>query len=262
MKYSACIEMLFQEVPFLERIAKAKQAGFSHVEFWCWWEKDIPAIKDALAETGMQVAVFQGNKEGTMIDPGDHRKYCDGVMESLETAKTLGAGSLFCLTDVLGEDRTVVPPPHEIAEHSKEEAILKVMATLAPEAEKAGVRLLMEPLNTLVDHAGYHIHHSDIAWALHEKIDHPNVKVLYDIYHMQIMEGNITETLKKNFDAIGHIHVADVPGRHEPGSGEINYQHIAKTLRELNYEGIVGFEFEPTGATDAALAKTKEWFGF
>ncbi|MBN1675600.1 MAG: TIM barrel protein [Kiritimatiellae bacterium] len=262
MKYSACIEMLFQEVPFLERIAKAKEAGFSHVEFWCWWEKDLPAVKQKLAETGMQVAVFQGNREGTMIDPCDQQKYVDGVLKSMEAAKELGAKALFCLTDVLGPDRTVVPPPHPIAEAQKEGAILEVMAKLAPEAEQAGVTLLMEPLNTLVDHAGYHIHHSQIAWDLHAKIDHPNVKVLYDIYHMQIMEGNIIQTLRRNFDAIGHIHVADVPGRNEPGSGEINYGNIAKVLKNLNYDGIVGFEYEPTGATGESLKQAKAWFEF
>jgi hydroxypyruvate isomerase len=180
----------------------------------------------------------------------------------METARSLGARALFTLTDVLGEDRTVVPPPHAIPDDAKEGAILKVMEELAPKAKEAGVTLLLEPLNTLVDHSGYHIHHSGIAWVLHGKIGHPNVKVLYDAYHMQIMEGNIINTIRKNFGAIGHIHIADVPGRHEPGSGEINYRTIAGVLKDLNYQGIVGFEYEPTNSTVASLKTAREWFGF
>lgn len=262
MKYSACIELLFTEVPFIKRIAAAKKAGFTHIEFWDWRNKDLPAIKEECKKNGMKVGAFQGSIQGTMIDRKDHKKYCDGVRLSLEAAKDLGATGIFCLTDILGEDRCVVPPPHKIPEAQKEKAILSAINELAPEAKKAGVVLLMEPLNTLVDHAGYHINFSRIAWDLHKKIKHPSVKILYDIYHMQIMEGNLIETIRKNMNAIGYIHVADVPGRHEPGSGEINYRPIQAALTKSGYRGIVGFEFAPSGKSNESLQESKKIFGF
>ena len=170
---------------------------------------------------------------------------------------------IFCMTDILrDEDRTVDPPARPISPAEKEAAILAVMETLGKEAAKAGVTLLMEPLNVLVDHAGYYIQRSSIAWDLHRKIGHPNVKVLYDVYHMQIMEGNIIATIRQNIDAIGYVHVADVPGRHEPGTGEINYVNVARALRDVGYGGLVGFEYMPTTGTELSLASSKEAFGF
>ncbi len=262
MKFSACIEMLFTDSPFLERPARAKAAGFDGVEFWLWKDKDLDALKAEVDRLGLEVATFQGNTEGHLIDPADHEAYCAGVMESLGAARRLGAQGLFCMTNILGEDRTVVPPERQVPEPDKEAAIVEAMKRLGPEAAKAGVTLLMEPLNTLVDHAGYHISRSSIAWDLHRRIDHPNVKVLYDIYHMQIMEGNIIETLRAHIGAVGHIHVADVPGRHEPGTGEINYANVARAIRDLGYGGYVGMEFLPTAGSEEALEETRSIFGF
>ena len=116
MKYSACIEMLFTEYPFLERIRRAKANGFTHVEFWLWQGKELEGIGEALQKNGMKLGVFQGNTRGRMVDPADHQAYCDGVRESIEVAKRLGAEKLFCMTDILREDRTVEParPPHTL----------------------------------------------------------------------------------------------------------------------------------------------------
>ena len=253
MKYSACIEMLFQEVGLVERIYKAKEAGFQAVEFWLWQPKDLDGIKKALNETGLEVAVFQGNIEGRMIDPKDNDMYINGVKKSVEAAKKVGAKHLFLMTDILQEDRTVLEPPYAISEEAKIASIRKVLNTLKPVAEEAGITMVIEPLNIYVDHKGYYLSHSKPAFDLVREIASPNIKALYDIYHMQIMEGNIIQTLKDNMDAIGYIHIADVPGRNQPGTGEINYKNIFKVLREMNYQGMVGFEFEPTGNSEDVL---------
>jgi hydroxypyruvate isomerase len=255
MKYSACIEMLYPEYGFVERIYKAKEAAFKAVEFWLWQPKDLDAIKKALDETGLELAIFQGNIEGRMIDPRDNDLYINGVIKSIETAEKLGTKHLFLMTDILKEDRSVLEPAYPISEEEKIKSIKYVLNTLKPIAEKAGITLVVEPLNILVDHKGYHLSHSEPAFRLVREINSPNIKVLYDVYHMQIMEGNIIQTLKHNMDAIGYVHIADVPGRHEPGTGEINYRNIFKTLRELHYEGIVGFEFEPSERTCDSLKK-------
>jgi hydroxypyruvate isomerase len=242
MKYSACIEMLFQEYGFVERIYKAKEAGFQAVEFWLWQPKDLEAVKKALEETGLEAAVFQGNIEGRMIDPRDNEIYINGVKKSLEAAKKLGAKHLFLMTDILQEDRTVLEPPYPISEEDKIKSIRYVLSSLKPLAEEAGVTLVLEPLNIYVDHKGYYLSHSKPAFDLVREIGSPN-----------IMEGNIIQTLRNNMDAIGYIHMADVPGRFQPGTGELNFTNIFKAIRELNYQGVVGFEFEPTGRTEAVL---------
>lgn len=247
MKYSACIEMLFQEYGLVERIHKAKASGFQAVEFWLWQNKDLDAIKKALDETGLEVCVFQGNIEGRMIDPKDNEIYIQGVKKSLEAAKKLGAKHLFLMTDILKEDRTVLEPPYPISDEDKVKSIKHVLNALKPLAEEAGITLVIEPLNIHVDHKGYYLSHSKPAFDVVREIGSKNIKVLYDIYHMQIMEGNIIQTIRDNLDAIGYIHIADVPGRFQPGTGEINYTNIFKALNEFGYEGYVGFEFEPKG---------------
>lgn len=253
MKYSACIEMLFQEHDFIRRIFAAKRAGFQAVEFWLWQNKDIQGIRNALQQTGLTVGVFQGNTEGRMTDPGDHDLYVAGVRTSIKTAQLLGARTLFLMSDILQQDRSVLEAAHPIAADAKLAATKQVLRTLAPEAEAAGITFVIEPLNTLVDHKGYSLNRSAPAFEIVREIGSPNIKVLYDAYHMQIMEGNIIQTLRANMDAIGYVHVADVPGRHEPGTGELNYRSIFQTLQELNYDGTVGFEFEPTGNTEEVL---------
>lgn len=262
MKYSACIEMLFQEVEFVQRIYEAKKAGFDAIEFWLWQNKDLDAIKQALAETGMEVGIFQGNTEGRMIDPADNEKYVNGVKKSIETAKQLGAKHLFLMSDILKADRTVQEPPYIIAAKDKIKSVKNVLNALKPLAEDAGITLVIEPLNIYVDHKGYYLDHSKPAFDIVKEIDSSNIRVLYDIYHMQIMEGNLIQTIKDNIDFIGYIHVADVPGRNEPGTGEINYKNIYQTLHHLGFEKHVGFEFSPTGDTRCALKEAKAIFQF
>ena len=255
MKYSACIEMLFQELDFCDRIYAAKEAGFQSVEFWLWQNKDLAGIQKALKETGLTAGIFQGNIEGRMTDPADYNLYIKGVRESVKTAKLLGAKYLFLMSDILQADRSVLEPPRPISDADKLAATKRVLKTLAPDAEAAGITFVIEPLNTLVDHRGYSLNHSAPAFSIVREIGSPSVRALYDVYHMQIMEGNIIQTLRSNLDAIGYVHIADVPGRHEPGSGEINYRNVFKVLRELGYGGTVGFEFEPTGRSEDVLAK-------
>lgn len=262
MKFSACIELLFPDTPFLDRIGRAKACGFSHVEFWLWTNKNVDAVGERLSKEGMKLGVFQGNNAGRMVDPLDHNKYCDSVRESFGVAKKLGCSNLFCMTDILREDRTVDPGARALSFVEKEEAVVSVLKELAPEAKKQGITLLAEPLNTLVDHAGYFIEKSQIAWRINELVNHPNAKVLYDIYHMQIMEGNIISTIKDHIDAIGYVHVADVPGRNEPGTGELNFHNIVKALKSLRYGGVVGFEYSPTVATEESLKVARAAFGF
>lgn len=255
MKYSCCIEMIFTEFDFVERIYKAKEAGFDAVEFWCWENKDLAAVKKALDETGLELAIFQGNIEGRMIDPKDNDLYIEGVLRSVQMAKQMGTKNLFLMSDIMNEDRSVLEAPYPLSDLQKMESTKAVLRRLIPVAEENGITFVVEPLNTTVDHRGYSLCHSQPAFELIREIGSKNIKVLYDAYHMQIMEGNVINTIKSGIDAIGYFHVADVPGRFEPGTGELNYKNIIKALSSYGYDGKVGFEFEPQNGSSMETVK-------
>ncbi len=254
MKTSVCIEMIFTEVPFLERIDKAAEAGFDAIEFWNWENKNLPAIRAAAERNGLGIASFQSNLGGTLIHPDQRESFVAGIAESLGKAQEMGAPSLFLLTDELGEDRSVRFQFPELSDEAKYQSVLDGLKALAPLAEEAGVTLVLEPLNVHVDHPGYFLNRSSVGLDLVRAVGSPRIKLLYDIYHMQVMEGNIIDTLTSNLDAIGHVHVADVPGRHEPGTGELDYANIFRALRQAGYDRYVGFEFEPTVSSEQAAA--------
>lgn len=255
MKFSCCIEMIYTEYPFLDRIQKAKDDGFDYVEFWNWNDKDIDAIERKLREVGIGLATFQGSIRGVMVDENDREIYIEDMKKSIAMAKRLGAKAIFCMSDILQEDRSVKPHSREISKEEMYANSVSVLRELAPFAEGAGITLVIEPLNTLVDHRGYSLCSSAEGVAIVEAVNSPAVRLLYDAYHMQIMEGNIIESIRNHWKCFGHFHIADVPGRHQPGTGELNYGNILKALKETGYEGIVGFEFAPTGQSEAVIAE-------
>jgi hydroxypyruvate isomerase len=246
MKASVCIEMIYTELPFLDRIRAAADQGFDAIEFWNWDNKDMPAIQRTAKEAGIDIATFQSNRGGTLINPAQRQAFLDGIRESLAKARDMGVKNLFLLTDELGEDRSVKFRFPELSFEQQRHSVREGLKALAPLAEEAGVTLMLEPLNIRVDHPGYHLHASADGLDLVRSVGSPNIRLLYDIYHMQVMEGNLIPTLTGNLDAIGHVHVADTPGRHQPGTGEINYAVILQKLRDTGYDGYVGLEFEPT----------------
>jgi hydroxypyruvate isomerase len=133
-----------------------------------------------------------------------------------------------------------------------------VESRVAPDAEEAGVTLVLEPLNTAVDHPGYYLTSTAEGIEIVEEVGSPSVQLLYDVYHQQITEGNVIDTITDHVEHIGHIHIADVPGRHEPGTGELNYANVFDAIDDADYEGYVGCEFSPTGDPDAAMADVLE----
>ncbi|HMD89607.1 MAG TPA: TIM barrel protein [Anaerolineaceae bacterium] len=255
MKTSVCIEMIYTEYPFLERIQKAAQQGFDAIEFWNWDNKDMPAIKETAQKAGIKIATFQSNLGGTLIHPEHRAGFIAGIQKSLNKANEMGVVAMFLLTDELGKDRSVRYQYPQLSENEKYESVRVGLKMIAPLAEMAGVTLVLEPLNIYVDHPGYFLHGSALGFDLIRDVDSPNIRLLYDIYHMQVMEGNLINALTHNLDVIGHIHVADVPGRHQPGTGEINYANIFKSLKAAGYEKYVGFEFAPTVPSEQAAAE-------
>jgi len=249
VKLSVCIEMIFRELPFLDRIDAVFEAGFPAFEFWGWRSKDIKGILNKKQEHELAVSSFGVEPVGRIIDYNTKDEFIEGVKGSIDTAHKLECTRLIVTT---GNEMKNVP------RETQHENIVKCLREAAKHAEKADVTLVLEPLNILVDHKGYYLYSSKEGFEILREVNSPNVKLLYDIYHQQITEGNLIDTITKNISSIDHFHSADVPGRHEFGTGEINYASVLRKIDELGYDGFVGLEFMPLKNSKEALKKVKE----
>ena len=249
---SACIEPMYSELPFLERFQAAKDDGFQFVEFWSWTDKDLDAVRDAAASAGIGIAGFNGDAELSMINPDQKEAYLAFLRRSVEAAKKGGARSVTIHSNGLGEGGAVIDPYENLSDSLKLCAMFDTLKACAEMAEESGVAMNLEPLNVTTDHVGNFLQTTRMAAEMTRLIGSPKLKVLYDAYHMQLNEGSLCDNIRAYGDQFGHIHVADAPGRHEPGTGEINYVNVLACLEEIGYGGLVGFELIPK--TDTAEA--------
>ncbi len=252
MLKSICIEMLLTHVDFYDRFKLAKEAGFNAIEFWGWQGKDLPRIKALTEQYGLAITSFSGDADYSLCDDTHTGKYIAYAEESMKHAQFLNCPVCVIHSNALGEGGVVVnhyasaDPAHLYAN------MLRALMLLKPIAEKYKITLALEALNTHVDHVGNALYNTYDAAHLIRLVNSPCIKVLYDIYHMQIMHGNILQTIDDCADTFGHIHIADVPGRHEPGTGEINYPAVFAKLRASAYKGPVAFELSAATTFDAA----------
>ena len=249
---SACIETLYTELPFLERFRAAKADGFDFVEFWSWTDKDLAAVKAAADAAGVGISGFNGDAELSLIDPAQKTAYKAFLRRSLDAARRIGARSVTVHSNGLGEGGRVLCPYDDLSDAVKLCTMFDTLKIAAEWAENCGVQINLEPLNVTTDHPGNFLRHTRTAAELTRLIGSPNLKVLYDVYHMQLNEGSLCDHIRAYADQFGHIHVADAPGRHEPGTGEINYTKVLAHLEKCGYTGRVGYELFPE--TDTATA--------
>jgi hydroxypyruvate isomerase len=238
--------MVFTDLPFTERVRRIDDLGFA-VEIWSFHDKDLAA----LAATGARFSSMTGYLHGDLHDP-------EGAREVVRTA-----GTAIRAAAELGVPRLVVHPGELIDGHAARPRYRSTgpmwlsaqhgLAALGELGASAGVTFCLENLNTIVDHPGVPLTRAKDTLALVESVDHPHVKMMLDLYHAQIGEGNLTELVRRAGAAIGEIQVADVPGRCEPGTGEINYRAVARALRDSGYTGPVGMEAYAAGDSVAAL---------
>lgn len=257
MIYSLCIEMLFKEKDFYDRLEMVKNAGFGHFEFWTWKDKDVNRIRSSAKALGLSVASFSGDDQYSMVCETENDLYVQFVENSIETAKILDCKHLVIHSDQLLPDGSA-RRTNSLDDEQKMANMVKVLKQLSRIAEKEKVSLVFEPLNTLVDHRYYFANDPQAAFDLIDEVGSEYVKVLYDVYHMQIMKGNVIETIEKNISRIGYVHFADVPGRHEPGTGELNCKNILMKLSDLRFNGIVGFELFPQRDSILAIERIKD----
>ncbi len=259
IKLSACIEMLFRELPFEERVAAAAEAGLQAVEFWGWDNKDLPAVAGALAAAKLPLAgLCIGTRDEAkkkqwgargLLDRRNHELFLSMIQESAAATADLLNVRTYIVT--VGQE---LPIPRYLQHAS----IVDGLRRAAPLCEKLGITLVVEPLNPMVNHRGYYLASSYEAFDILRQVESPAVKLLFDIYHQQITEGNLIDNLTMNAPYIGHIHVADVPGRNQPGTGEIAYDRVLAALNGAGYGGYVGLEYLPKDCTTAqSLAHIK-----
>lgn len=247
MKLSVCIDAVFNGWDFIDGMKATKSAGIDAIEFWSWWNKDINAIDRARKDLGLEVAAFC-TKFISLVDASKRQGYKAALSETIEVAKKLE-----CTTIITQVGQEI---PH-LDRGKQQESLIQSLRECVPILEEKGMTLVFEPLNTITNHKGYYLWSSEEAFEIQRIVGSSHVKVLYDIYHQQIMEGHLISRISENIQHIGHFHSAGNPGRHELSIGEINYPEVFKAIRKTGYTGYMGLEYFPSKDPMEGLAEVK-----
>lgn len=258
MELGLCIEMVFSKLPFRERLKKAAALGFKNVEMW-FVDMSFKGTADELARisdvndvkiTNTVIGAPDGSIGGGLTNPTNRSKWLERAKMTIEFTKNAQIPA------------TIVCTGNEVEGTANEQIMESVMEGLKQTlemAEKAGITLLLEPLNCKYDHPGYWLTSSDKAAEICRKLNSQYMKILYDCYHMQIMEGDVIRHIERNIDVIGHFHAAGVPGRHELYNGEINYPFVLLQIEKLGYNGVFGLEYEPSTDEAESVRRTVQY---
>jgi len=249
-RFAANLTLLFTEVPFPDRFASAARAGFDGVEYLFPYDHDPRRLRALLDEHHLTQVLhnlpagdWSAGERGIACHPRRTAEFADGLDRAVEYAVALGCDRLNCLAGI-------VPPGVDAAEaHATLVGNLKVAA---PRLAAAGIKLLIEPINTR-DVPGFFLNRTSQAVDIVREVGSDNLFLQYDVYHMQIMEGDLAKTIERHLPLIAHIQLADVPGRHEPGTGTIAFDSLLAGIDRLGYGGWVGCEYNPAGSTEEGL---------
>ncbi|MBS0593742.1 MAG: hydroxypyruvate isomerase [Proteobacteria bacterium] len=249
-KFAANLTMLFNEHDFLARFDAAAKAGFQAVEFLFPYAFPAAEIKARLQANGLQLVLhnlpagnWEGGDRGVACDPARVAEFRSGVAQAIEYAAALGVPQLNCLAG---------KAPAGVAEAELRRTFVANLRFAAAELKKAGLKLLIEPINTF-DIPGFYLSRSTQAIDILDEVGADNAYLQYDIYHAQRMEGELAATMSRYLPRIAHIQLADNPGRNEPGTGEIHYPFLFRHLDRIGYAGWIGCEYKPAGSTEAGL---------
>lgn len=255
-QFAANLTLLFNEYPFLERFEAAAQAGFGAVEFQFPYAFDAQAIAAKAQEYALKIVLhnlpagdWAAGDRGIACHPDRVNEFQEGVFRAIEYAHTLGVKQLNCLAGIAPEGLSVSTAHHTFVHN---------LHFAADKLEEAGIKLLIEPINRY-DIAQFFLHRSAQALALLDELAHGNVYLQYDVYHAQRSEGELIATMKGALERIGHIQIADNPGRHEPGTGEINYRKLFSLLDEWGYPGYIGCEYLPANTQAGGTLQGLRW---
>jgi hydroxypyruvate isomerase len=258
-KPSLCLEMLFQDRPFVERMEAASRLGYRAIEFWDWKDKDIAAVAQAAARLQLTIAAISGNRRHSLIDPESRAGLIEEMDQIFEVARRLNCRHIMMLSDVLEQDGSAAAA-RQLSEKEKLDSVAEGLLALAGRIDQKDLTLLLEPLNTILDHKGCFLDSSTAGATVVEHVNSPRVKLLYDVYHMSMMGEDAPGEIAKKSKWIGYVHVADMPGRHEPGTGAIDYGAVRRALNGCGYKGFVGMEFSARTSDEEAVRKSLEVF--
>lgn len=250
MRLCVPVPCFFGGEDFILAIAKIKSLGFDAAETYNWKELDLPAVRDACSYYGVEL-LSMCTSEFNMTAPALRQKWLEGLRESCAAAKKAGVKRL--ITQV-GQDTGAL----RAAQH---ESITAALSAAKPILEDSGVTLMIEPLNTIVNHPGYYLWSAAEAFDIVREVGHELVKVVYDIYHQQVMEGNIIPNITNNLDCIAHLHSAGHPGRNELQYGENDYKVIFSAVDKAGYTGACGLEYTPLMPPEQSLLMAKQLYG-
>lgn len=247
MKYSLCIGA-YAGRDAIYHLEKIKLHEFNGLEYYNWWGLDLKKVAKEQERIGVGIVATCTNFFN-LVDPSQREKYVQGIKETLEACNILGTKAIITQTGnaIEGAPRA-----------EQQNAMIETLRECAPLCEKAGVTLEIEPLNGLVDHQGHFLQYSDESTYIMEQVNSSNVKLLFDVYHQQITEGNVIRNATNYAEHINHYHIADNPGRNQPGTGELNYVNILKAIKAIGYDGFVGLEGGYTVDTDEAIKEFKQ----
>jgi hydroxypyruvate isomerase len=249
-RFAANLTMMFTEVPFLDRFERAAKAGFEAVEFLLPYAFEARDIRRRLDANGLKLVLhnlpagdWDAGERGMACDPARVAEFRSGVATAMAYAQALGVDQLNCLAG---------KTPAGVADAVLRRTLVDNLRYAAAEFRAAGLRLLIEPINTF-DIPSFYLSRTAQALAILDDVGADNAYLQYDIYHAQRMEGELAATMQAQLARIGHIQLADNPGRHEPGTGEINYGFLFAHLDRIGYRGWIGCEYKPAGTTEAGL---------
>jgi hydroxypyruvate isomerase len=256
IKLAANLSMMFQDLPFLERFAAAARAGFRGVEYLFPYEASAAEVSERLTGAGLTQVIFNtppGNwaagERGVAALPDRIAEFRTGLHKALEYARATRCRMLHVMAGIPG-----TAEPAQV-----EQTYLDNLGYAAHEAARDRISIIIEPINTRVDMPGYYLNSTAQAEQVLQRLNLPNIRLQYDCYHMQIMEGDLARSIERLLPLISHIQIADNPGRHEPGTGEINYPWLLGRIDSLGYTGWIGCEYRPAGTTAAGLVWAAPW---
>ena len=261
MRYSISLQFMWTELPFPHRVRKAASFGFDQVDLWDWRDTDIDELGKTCRAEGIALGGFFGHRQGGLANPAHHGQVLEELAASVEVAKRVGATQLHTFSDGIGPGGVIVKPP-PLTWEARYQACVDGLRQAADLVEGTGITLAVEAINNVYV-PGYFWNEVGITLAICRAVDHPQVRLAFDCFHQQLSGGRLTDNLLRALPWMGRFDVADVPGRGQPGTGEINFAHLRGVLESQGYDGLVSFELDPRGGdSDRAARACRRVFDF
>jgi hydroxypyruvate isomerase len=264
MEFTGYLDFWFKDTPIVERVEKFAALGIRRLDVWLWRERPMAEIFAECQRVGSLINSTFDPLLGNLVDKNDHPRCLDAWAESLEMATKFEIPHLFVFSNQVdlqpNGQEWIAPLTRDYTPGEMYANLLEGLQKILEMAEKTQVTLWFEALNTFHIHGGVFIHTHDQAADIIRRLNHPRLKLSFDCYHQQRTAGNLIYGLEAYQGLYPTVHIGDVPTRQEPGTGEINFPNIARKLHELNFDGLIGMEFTPSGSEAAALQKVKDIF--